>query len=106
MQGRPRPVVIALPEDMLDDVAIVADAPTVVPAAPAPLPDDIARFETLLAQAARPIFIVGGSRWTPEARDARSEEHTSELQSLMRNSYADFCLKQKKLKSKTSYRLT
>src|SRR3546814_17681254 len=31
---------------------------------------DIARFETLLAQAARPIFIVGGSRWTPEARDA------------------------------------
>src|SRR3546814_9160194 len=24
---------------------------------------------------------------------ARSEEHTSELQSLMRNSYADFCLK-------------
>src|SRR3546814_6799898 len=27
----------------------------------------------------------------------RSEEHTSELQSLMRNSYADFCLKQKKI---------
>src|SRR3546814_1605690 len=26
----------------------------------------------------------------------RSEEHTSELQSLMRNSYADFCLKKKK----------
>src|SRR3546814_6679344 len=36
------------------------------------------------------------------ARDAvtRSEEHTSELQSLMRNSYAVFCLKQKnKIKS-------
>src|SRR3546814_4689901 len=28
----------------------------------------------------------------------RSEEHTSELQSLMRNSYAVFCLKKKKLK--------
>src|SRR3546814_2880354 len=28
-------------------------------------------------------------------RDARSEEHTSELQSLMRNSYAVFCLKKK-----------
>src|SRR3546814_3010526 len=27
--------------------------------------------------------------------DARSEEHTSELQSLMRNSYAGFCLKKK-----------
>src|SRR3546814_3147203 len=34
----------------------------------------------------------------PEERLAvRSEEHTSELQSLMRNSYAVFCLKKKKL---------
>src|SRR3546814_3331112 len=31
----------------------------------------------------------------------RSEEHTSELQSLMRISYAVFCLKQKKLETKT-----
>src|SRR3546814_7739876 len=31
----------------------------------------------------------------PYARRARSEEHTSELQSLMRNSYAVFCLKKK-----------
>src|SRR3546814_8621569 len=30
----------------------------------------------------------------------RSEEHTSELQSLMRNSYAVFCLKKKKTKNK------
>src|SRR3546814_8733094 len=30
------------------------------------------------------------------ARDRRSEEHTSELQSLMRISYAVFCLKKKK----------
>src|SRR3546814_3138125 len=45
---------------------------------------------------------------TQEVRDAvgvighvsgRSEEHTSELQSLMRNSYAVFCLKKKKLKT-------
>src|SRR3546814_3587873 len=32
------------------------------------------------------------------AMDTRSEEHTSELQSLMRNSYAVFCLQQKKYK--------
>src|SRR3546814_10708209 len=32
----------------------------------------------------------------------RSEEHTSELQSLMRISYAVFCLKKKKLKNKTT----
>src|SRR3546814_948689 len=31
----------------------------------------------------------------PRARRGRSEEHTSELQSLMRNSYAVFCLKKK-----------
>src|SRR3546814_1183161 len=33
-----------------------------------------------------------GRRWFP---DSRSEEHTSELQSLMRISYAVFCLKKK-----------
>src|SRR3546814_1751875 len=33
---------------------------------------------------------------------ARSEEHTSELQSLMRNSYAVFCLKTKKTQTKTN----
>src|SRR3546814_2422517 len=35
----------------------------------------------------------------PPARPARSEEHTSELQSLMRISYAVFCLKKKKHKT-------
>src|SRR3546814_4912422 len=37
----------------------------------------------------------GVRRWSPAAR--RSEEHTSELQSLMRISYAVFCLKKKKI---------
>src|SRR3546814_3464274 len=36
-----------------------------------------------------------GSTW-PRSKSARSEEHTSELQSLMRISYAVFCLKKKK----------
>src|SRR3546814_3773678 len=40
-------------------------------------------------QPARPAASSGGG-------SARSEEHTSELQSLMRNSYAVFCLKKKK----------
>src|SRR3546814_4058446 len=35
------------------------------------------------------------------SKGLRSEEHTSELQSLMRISYAVFCLKQKKNKSRT-----
>src|SRR3546814_4358141 len=36
-------------------------------------------------------------------RQARSEEHTSELQSLMRISYADFCLKKQTTTQQTSY---
>src|SRR3546814_3604143 len=36
-----------------------------------------------------------GAKQDAARPDGRSEEHTSELQSLMRNSYADFCLKKK-----------
>src|SRR3546814_10501486 len=54
--------------------------------------------------ASRQIRIHGAFFQTPEragpmrqaSRPMRSEEHTSELQSLMRNSYAVFCLKKKK----------
>src|SRR3546814_3881163 len=38
----------------------------------------------------------------PRCRRRRSEEHTSELQSLMRISYAVFCLKKKKTKNTTN----
>src|SRR3546814_771710 len=42
------------------------------------------------------ICLITGSLWgKPMWGTWRSEEHTSELQSLMRNSYAVFCLKQK-----------
>src|SRR3546814_8487228 len=40
--------------------------------------------------------IPAGRPRTPSRRSSRSEEHTSELQSLMRISYAVFCLKKKK----------
>src|SRR3546814_16828328 len=44
----------------------------------------------------RPYFcLTGHSSRRALSRLARSEEHTSELQSLMRNSYAVFCLKKK-----------
>src|SRR3546814_5767622 len=39
--------------------------------------------------------IVGFARAAMPGAEFRSEEHTSELQSLMRSSYAVFCLKQK-----------
>src|SRR3546814_2968516 len=48
----------------------------------------------------RPRFGSDGKGKRPVALTKRSEEHTSELQSLMRISYADFCLKKKKNKNK------
>src|SRR3546814_6656214 len=39
---------------------------------------------------------AGDWKMSAEGRTVRSEEHTSELQSLMRSSYAVFCLKNKK----------
>src|SRR3546814_8082683 len=41
-------------------------------------------------------------RYAAEWELDRSEEHTSELQSLMRNSYAVFCLKKKNIKTNTN----
>src|SRR3546814_5935306 len=43
------------------------------------------------------FVLKGGSCATPRGHMRRSEEHTSELQSLMRHSYAVFCLKKKKI---------
>src|SRR3546814_2739260 len=42
------------------------------------------------------LLAIALSRWLASRPMIRSEEHTSELQSLMRISYAVFCLKQKK----------
>ncbi|MGI5467178.1 thiamine pyrophosphate-dependent enzyme [Streptomyces sp. CA-132043] len=71
--GRPGPVVLGLPEDMLTDVVDVADA------APMPVPDggfasaELDVLETLLTGSERPLVLLGGSRWTPVARAAVRE---------------------------------
>ncbi|MGH1425462.1 MAG: thiamine pyrophosphate-binding protein [Pseudooceanicola sp.] len=67
MQGRPGPVVVALPEDMLDDLVSVPDAPRVEPVEAAPVAGDIARLSDMLGAAERPFAIFGGSRWDAEA---------------------------------------
>src|SRR3546814_2072785 len=46
----------------------------------------------------------GTQKMLPASTDKRSEEHTSELQSLMRISYAVFCLKTKKKKQTHRYK--
>jgi acetolactate synthase-1/2/3 large subunit len=70
MAGRPGPVVLALPEDVLTARADVADPPRVeaIPTAPAPI--DVQRAQELLAGARSPLCIVGGRRWDATAVDA------------------------------------
>ncbi|WP_050404668.1 thiamine pyrophosphate-binding protein [Bradyrhizobium embrapense] len=67
LQGRPGPVVISLPENMLTETAAVADAPKVEPAQAWPAPSDLERLGTMLAGAKAPIVVLGGSAWTAEA---------------------------------------
>jgi acetolactate synthase-1/2/3 large subunit len=68
--GRPGPVVLALPEDVLADETDVADGGPAHVAQPAPGADDLARLGELLARAERPLVIVGEGGWTPETAEA------------------------------------
>ena len=67
MQGRPGPVVISLPEDVLVEEAAVADAPRVEPVETWPGNADMMRLQSLLWAAERPFMIVGGSGWSQRA---------------------------------------
>ena len=69
MAGRPGPVVIGLPEDMLDDPVVLqlADkAPAIATAAPTA--DQVQAAIDVLNAAERPLAIVGGSLWSDETR--------------------------------------
>jgi len=68
--GLPGPVVLALPEDMLVEEADVADAEPYVPAQATPTADDLTRIHDWLADAERPLVIVGGTPWSDDAHDA------------------------------------
>ncbi|SAL70979.1 thiamine pyrophosphate protein [Caballeronia terrestris] len=66
--GRPGPVVLALPEDMLSEACdAVPGAPRYQRVAAAPAPAQIERLRTMLAEAQRPFVIAGGSGWTEAA---------------------------------------
>lgn len=67
MNGRPGPVVIALPEDMLTSSSDVADARPCIVAEPVPSASDLDGLMTRLRSAKRPLTIVGGSRWSEAA---------------------------------------
>jgi len=70
VSGRPGPVVLALPEDMLCDPvpAELAPRPTVVRPAQAVCPDAMQAMFAMIADAASPIAIIGGAGWNTKAR--------------------------------------
>jgi len=65
--GRPGPVVLALPEDMLRDEVDAPDRPSVPAVAEAPDPGAIQALFELLKEATDPVAIVGGADWSPRA---------------------------------------
>lgn len=65
--GRPGPVVLALPEDMLVETAEAPQPPAWQQVETYPGPAQMADLEQRLAAAERPIAILGGSRWSEEA---------------------------------------
>ncbi len=65
--GRPGPVVLSLPEDVLRELAAVADAEPWAPVEASPDRRQMATLRDLLAAAKRPFVILGGSRWSEDA---------------------------------------
>jgi len=70
MQGRPGPVVISLPEDMLVETAEAIDAVRVEPAPTWPGLTQMAELQKLLWAARSPIAILGGAGWSAKAVDS------------------------------------
>ena len=68
--GRPGPVVIALPEDMLAAVATVADARPYQAPASGLAAETVQQFTQLLSEAKAPLVVLGGTGWNAEAVQA------------------------------------
>jgi acetolactate synthase-1/2/3 large subunit len=65
--GRPGPVVLALPEDMLTEYVTPRDMDPYHKIEAHPGPEDLERFRSMLAAAKSPVMIVGGGGWDAEA---------------------------------------
>ncbi|HEU0246780.1 MAG TPA: thiamine pyrophosphate-binding protein [Gaiellaceae bacterium] len=69
LSGRPGPVVLSLPEDVLAETTAVEDSPPVEITRPTPSAEDLARQRALLAEAERPLVVVGEGGWTQQTGD-------------------------------------
>ena len=69
VNGRPGPVVVALPEDMLTETVEVADARAYSHVEVSPDDAQMAQLREIVAQAERPLMVVGGTGWDQRAVD-------------------------------------
>lgn len=65
--GRPGPVALALPKDMLEERVFSRLCPAAATVETAPAADAIDALAGLIAKAERPLFVLGGTRWDEEA---------------------------------------
>jgi acetolactate synthase I/II/III large subunit len=73
VSGRPGPVVLALPEDMLSSQAVALETLRYQRVKPSPGAQEMERLAGLLQSASRPLVILGGGDWTAQGcRDARA----------------------------------
>src|SRR5207253_4883636 len=78
MSGRPGPVVLALPEDMLTQTASGPDVAPYQVVQASPSAADLERLRELLARSRQPLVILGGTVWTREAcRDLQAFAESS-----------------------------
>jgi acetolactate synthase-1/2/3 large subunit len=100
VSGRPGPVVLALPEDMLSSQAVVADATPYKKVKPHPGVADMEQLRDMLAQAHKPMVILGGGDWSEQAcNDVRAFIESNNLpagcsfrrQDLLDNRHPNYC---------------
>ena len=65
--GRPGPVVLAIPEDMLRDSVEAEDRPAIPPINQPPCAGAVEALFGLLKEATNPVAIIGGAGWNPAA---------------------------------------
>ena len=78
LSGRPGPVALALPEDMLAELTEITDLSQVKLTPPAPTSGDLEQVAALLAEAERPLLLLGGTCWGDEGHTAAirfAEDH-------------------------------
>ncbi len=71
--GRPGPVVIEMPEDVLDAAASAPDVTRRIPMRAAPAAEDIDAFHEILATAEQPVLILGRGIWSQATADAAAQ---------------------------------